>query len=124
MCQPLLQTQSIDAVKIRPSQQIRWDDAMIKLEQYFDSSASQGWQALVTWSTENYWTNSDSQKLLEQTLNNHTYIAKVIYARFGEASLEWVHSKVPTLDNLSPLSCLETPELIKRLKEALSRMDI
>lgn len=99
-------------------------EAMIQLEQYFDSSGRPGWNNLVNWSTENYWTNSDSQKLLEQTLNNHTDIAKVVYARFGEASLEWVHRKVPALDNLSPLSCLETPELIKRLKEALSRMDI
>jgi hypothetical protein len=97
---------------------------MIQLEQYFDSSANQGWQVLVTWSTETYWTNSESQKLLEQTLRSHTDIAKVIYARFGEASLEWVHRKVPALDNLSPLGCLETPELIKRLKEALLRMDI
>jgi len=47
----------------------------------------------------------------------------VVYARFGEANLEWVHRKVSALDNLSPLVCLETPELIKRLKEALSRMD-
>lgn len=97
---------------------------MIKLEQYFDSNGNQAWDTLVNLATETYWTNSESQKLLEQTLKNQTDIAKVVYARFGEASLEWVHRKVPALDNLSPLACLETPELIKRLKEALSRMDI
>lgn len=78
---------------------------MHKLEQYFDDSGSRAWHDLVNWSMENYWTNSESQQFLEQTLNNQTDVAKVTYARFGEASLE-------------------TPELIKRLKEALSRMDL
>lgn len=97
---------------------------MNKLEQYFDSNGSKAWDTLVNLATETYWTDSESQKLLEQSLKNHTDIAKVVYARFGEASLKWVHRKVPALDNLSPLACLETPELIKRLKEALSRMDL
>lgn len=97
---------------------------MNKLEQYFDSNGSQAWDTLVNLATETYWTNSESQKLLEQSLKNHTDIAKVMYARLGEASLQWIHRKVPTLDCLSPLECLETPELIKRLKEGLSRMDI
>ncbi|MCH5719817.1 hypothetical protein [Niabella hibiscisoli] len=97
---------------------------MHKLEQYFDRSSRMGWDDLVNWATETYWTNSETQKLLKQTLKNHTDIAKVVYARFGEASLRWIHSKVPALDKLSPLACLETPELIKRLKEGLLRMDI
>lgn len=97
---------------------------MIRLEQYFDSSGSKGWEDLVDLATETSWTYSESQKLLEQTLNNHTDIAKVLYARLGEESLAWVYRKVPALDGLSPLACLETPELIKRLKEALCRMDI
>ncbi|MFA4870746.1 MAG: hypothetical protein WC623_21295 [Pedobacter sp.] len=97
---------------------------MNRLEQYFDSNGSQAWDTLVNWATETYWTNSESQKLLEQTLKNHTDIAKVMYARLGEESLQWIHRKVPALDGLSPLECLETPELIKRLKEGLSRMDI
>lgn len=97
---------------------------MNKLEQYFDSNGSQAWDTLVKLATETYWTNSVSQKSLERSLKNHTYIAKVMYARLGEASLDWIHNKVPALDGLSPLECLETPELIKRLKEGLCRMDI
>lgn len=97
---------------------------MIRLEQYFDSSGSKGWNDLVDLATETSWTNSESQKLLEQKLDNHTDIAKVLYARLGEESLDWVYQKVPALDGLSPLACLETPKLIKRLKEALCRMDI
>ncbi|MFA4870775.1 MAG: hypothetical protein WC623_21440 [Pedobacter sp.] len=73
---------------------------MNKLEQYFDSNGSRAWDTLVNLATETYWTNSESQKLLEQTLKNQTDIAKVVYARFGEASMEWVHRKVPALDNL------------------------
>ncbi len=97
---------------------------MNRLEQYFDSSGSQAWDNLVNWATETYWTNSVSQRLLVKTLKNHSEIAKVIYARLGEDSLNWIQKKVPALDNLTPLACLETPELIKRLKEALCRMDI
>ncbi|MEN5232469.1 hypothetical protein [Sphingobacterium faecium] len=96
---------------------------MIRLEQYFDSSGSKGWNDLVDLA-ETSWTNSESQKLLEQKLDNHTDIAKVLYARLGEESLDWVYRKVPALDGLSPLACLETPKLIQRLKEALCRMDI
>ena len=96
---------------------------MHRLDQYFDSDGSEAWDTLVNLATKTYWTNSESQKLLEQTLNNHTDIAKVVYARFEEESLKWIHRKVPALDHLSPLACLETPELIKRLKEALCRMD-
>ncbi len=97
---------------------------MIRLEQYFDNNGSKGWNDLVDLATETSWTNSESQKLLEQKLDNHTDIAKVLYARLGEESLDWVYRKVPALDGLSPLACLETPKLIKRLKEALCRMDI
>jgi len=97
---------------------------MNKLEQYFDSNGSLAWDTLVKLATETYWTNSESQKLLGRSLNNHTDIAKVMYARLGEASLQWIHNKVPALDGLSPLECLETLELIKRLKEGLCRMDI
>lgn len=79
---------------------------MIRLEQYFDSSGSKGWNDLVDLATD------------------HTDIAKVLYARLGEESLDWVYRKVPALDGLSPLAYLETPKLIKRLKEALCRMDI
>lgn len=97
---------------------------MIKLEQYFDSNGSLAWDTLVKLATETSWTNSESQKLLERSLKNQTDIAKVMYARLGEASLQWIHRKVPALDGLTPLECLETTELIKRLKEGLSRMDI
>ncbi|QIH33856.1 DUF2384 domain-containing protein [Sphingobacterium sp. DR205] len=97
---------------------------MNRLEQYFDSSASRGWDTLVKLATETSWTYSESQKLLEQKLNNHTDIAKVLYALLGEESLDWVYRRVPALDGLSPIECLETPETIKRLKEALCRMDI
>ncbi|TJZ62948.1 hypothetical protein FAZ15_01200 [Sphingobacterium olei] len=97
---------------------------MNRLEQYFDSNGSKAWDTLVKLATETSWTNSESQKILEQILNNHTDIAKVLYARLGEESINWIYRKVPALDGMSPLECLETPELIKRLKEGLSRMDI
>jgi len=89
---------------------------MIKLEQYFDSNGSLAWDTLVKLATETSWTNSESQKLLERSLKNHTDIAKVMYARLGEASLDWIHNKIPALDGLSPLECLENTRTYKKTK--------
>lgn len=95
----------------------------MRLNNIFDENSKMAWDNMVNWA-ETYWTGSESQKLLETTLKNHTDIAKVTYARLGNASQKWVHRKIPALDNLSPTDCLETTDLIKRLKEALLRMHL
>lgn len=48
------------------------------------------WENMVGYAAA-YWTNSESQKLLETTLKNHTDIAKVIYVRLGNEGQKWVH---------------------------------
>jgi len=69
------------------------------------------------------WTNSKSQKQLVYKLKGSSIdMAIVMYAKLGEESMDWIFKKVPALENLTPLECLESPALIKRLKECLMRM--
>ncbi len=58
----------------------------------------------------------------DDNLNTYYSGAKVIYAKLGAESLEWINKKIPALDNLTPVECLTAPLLLKRLKEGLMRM--
>jgi len=95
----------------------------IELEQYFNKNSKIAWDNIVNWA-EIYWSETESQKLLLRDLDNRSDIAKVVFAKLGDESLDWIGRKIPALDNLSPKDCLNTPEGIKRLKEGLLRMDI
>lgn len=89
------------------------------LELYY--SGDKDWDEMVQMAKEDFWIDSDYQGKLLNTLKNHLDIAMVIYARLGNGSLNWVNQKIPALDNLTPLECLESSDLIKRLKEGLMR---
>ena len=89
-----------------------------KLEQYFE-----GEEIWIKYSSlfGDDWTNSELQIKLLRICNDHLDIAKVIFYELGEGSIKWMNSKVPALDNLSPVECLNNEDLIKRLKVCLHR---
>ncbi len=78
------------------------------------------WSKYVNFYTE--YNDGNVYRLLK-LLNNHLDMAIVIYGYFGmEESLRWVTYKIPVLNNLRPIDCLENEALLKRLKTALMRL--
>ncbi|MFC4690935.1 hypothetical protein ACFO5T_10890 [Dokdonia genika] len=92
---------------------------MEKLEQYYKGDDS--WNKYSSIFGED-WTDSDFQKELLVLVNNQIDLAKVIYYHNTENSINWLNSKVPALNYLTPLECLKDIELTKRLKVCLMRI--
>ncbi|MHA8112439.1 hypothetical protein ACX122_04850 [Kosakonia cowanii] len=66
-----------------------------------------------------------SDEIMELALEfgGHKDIATVIYGLLGaEECFEWIHKKIPILDELTPLECIKSVSLMRRLKTALMRM--
>ncbi|EOI3570304.1 MULTISPECIES: hypothetical protein [Cronobacter] len=60
---------------------------------------------------------------LAAELEGRKDIAVVIYGLLGEEEcFEWIHKKIPILDGLTPLACIKSVSLMRRLKTALMRM--
>lgn len=93
---------------------------MIKLEQYF--SGEENWIKLSNYCAS-FWSDSDIQSKLLAYLENRIDLAQVIYYHLQGNSISWIYSKVPALDNLTPIECLKTEQTTKRLKVCLMRMD-
>jgi hypothetical protein len=91
---------------------------MIKLEQYFKGEES--WNKYSSCFSSN-WHNSDFETKLLGYLKNKIDFAQVIYFHLQENSINWLNSKVPDLDNLTPMECINDKELINRLKVFLRR---
>jgi len=68
------------------------------------------------------WTLSDSQARLIDKLNGEKELAIVIWGEFKESAFNWITKKIPALDNISPMDCLNDENLINRLKVCLLRM--
>lgn len=49
-------------------------------------------------------------------------IARPIAFHCGSLYSDWLRSKIPALDDITPLECLSTPSGIRRLKSCLMRM--
>ena len=60
-------------------------------------------------------------KKIQKELNNQIDIGRVVHYHNLEYSIEWINSKIPALDNLTPLECMENNELTLRLKVCLMR---
>lgn len=58
---------------------------------------------------------------ISKRLGGNLGLACVIYATVGNGAIEWLERKIPALDNIRPLDCINDPLLIKRLREALMR---
>ncbi len=92
---------------------------MENLERYY--TGDKNWFAFVKLYDELWENNKEQLELLTQ-LNNHLDLAKVIYGKFNTNAIKWINFHIPALDYLTPLNCLESEELIKRLRECLMRM--
>lgn len=51
-------------------------------------------------------------------------VAIVIAGILENTSLEWINKKIPALDNLRPVDCVDDPGLQKRLRTMLMRIDL
>ncbi|PCE23492.1 hypothetical protein BWP39_27825 [Paraburkholderia acidicola] len=58
---------------------------------------------------------------ISKKLAGNVGLACVIYGTIGHRGAEWLDRKIPVLDDIRPLDCVNDPVLIKRLREALMR---
>jgi len=93
----------------------------IKLEQYY--KGDKNWIKHSNCFSE-HWIDSDFQIKLLGYLDNRIDLAQVIFYHHKKNSISWLNSKVPALDNLTPLDCLNDEILTNRLKVCLMRSPI
>lgn len=92
----------------------------INLEQYY--SGDKNWKNFVAIAKQNTEFPLNMKRELLEIFTDDQDIAFVVYYRMLDDSLNWIKRKIPALDHLTPLECLKSPELIKRVKEVLMRM--
>ncbi len=67
----------------------------------------------------------ETEELIDKTLlelcNNDKDLAQVIHFHLGQGSIAWMQSSIPALDNISPLECLKSETLTRRLRVCLMR---
>jgi len=94
----------------------------IKLEQYY--SGDENWNSFVNIAKVDFIKmNFDIREieLLILKLMGNDDLAYVIYCFFNKDGVNWLERKIPILDYLTPLECLQSVSLIRRLREALLR---
>jgi len=92
---------------------------MHNLEKYY--SGDDNWKEFVEL-YEEFWSENDFQDSLLKELNNDLDIAKVVYGKFPSNTLKIIKQKVPALDDLKIIDCVNSKQLILRLRECLMRM--
>jgi len=70
-----------------------------------------------TYDTE--WESCTFKQDLLDAVNNNLDIAIIIYGTLLDASMSWVSSSVPALDDLSPIQCMNSSSGIQKLKQVL-----
>jgi hypothetical protein len=90
------------------------------LEHYY--AGDETWEAFVALAMPD-WGDTGLQRTLLERMGGHLDLAAVIYARFGSGSLAWIDTRVPALHGLTPVACVGTQKRVRRLREALLRMD-
>lgn len=91
---------------------------MHTLEKYFPGDEK--WQRFANMFDE-FISKQEVQDLAKK-LNGDVKLAAVIYGSVGSGCERWIASKVPALDDISPLECIGDPGLLNRLRTALMRM--
>ena len=91
---------------------------MIELEKYYKKDE---WENLVLLYNDK-WIDSDFQIRLINTLNGNKDLAIVIWGEFKESAFNWIDKKIPALDNIKPIDCINDEKLINRLKVCLLRL--
>lgn len=88
------------------------------LEKYYDANLWEDYVKLY----ESFWTDSEYQKKLLESLKGKIDIAKVIYGILEEESYGWIEKEIPALGNIKPIDCIDNEILLNRLKTMLTRM--
>ncbi|MGH8781194.1 hypothetical protein [Paraburkholderia sp.] len=91
------------------------------LENYY--SGDENWDDLEKLVLKEYKDIPEVRKILAK-LGEDLGLACVIYATIGHGGAAWLDRKIPVLDDLRPLDCINDPVLIKRLREALMRFPV
>lgn len=89
------------------------------LEDFY--SGDDAWAATVAIARAQ-WGDSDVHGELLRRVEDVS-LAMVIFARMGEGCLEWLDTPVPALSGRKPINCLASEPLVRRLREAVMRMD-
>lgn len=103
---------------------MRWGDcqivrrAILKVVHDVNSNQENNFKNLAR-TYDNEWESCDFKQDLLEAVNNHLDIAIVIYGTLLDASMSWVSSSVPALDDLSPIQCMNSPTGIQKLKRVL-----
>jgi hypothetical protein len=94
---------------------------MMQLEDFY--SGDPAWVMNVDIARQQYWTDSPLQQDLLRRVHDDIGLAIMIYAKVGNGCLEWLNTAVPALSGRKPINCLGAEHLVRRLREALMRMD-
>lgn len=89
-----------------------------KLEQYYPGDES--WDQFTSY----YRGLPSTNNLLElkKMLNNDEVLAKTIDGLVGQTATSWIMRFIPALDDLRPIDCLSSINLLNRLRTMLMRM--
>ena len=89
-----------------------------KLEQYY--LGDDEWEQFISYYINI--SNTSHTLQLASSLNGDITLAKTIEGIVGNTSLDWIKRKIPALDNISPIECLNNKNLLMRLRSMLMRM--
>lgn len=92
---------------------------MDELEKYYPGD--EAWNNYVLTFKKRWKECTFKQELLKQ-LKNADDIAIVMYGIGADTTMDWIATPIPALHNLTPIQCLESEQLIRRLKSMLIRM--
>lgn len=70
---------------------------------------------------QDQWDATELQLELLETCNGNVELARVIHFHLADNCIDWMHRKIPALDDMKPVDCLETEDLLKKLKGCLMR---
>ena len=98
------------------------DLLMPSIEQYYPGD--ERWERFVNFYRKKL-TDFTSISILSAKLDHHEDLSIVILGLMGdENSISYIETKMDILEGLSPIECLQSENLIKRLKVALLRYPV
>jgi hypothetical protein len=92
-----------------------------RLEEHY--AGDEAWAAFVE-ALPDEWDQCTFKEELWLSLQGNVDLAKLIYFQARDTSLAYINKPVPALDGLSPIACLATPTLLRRLRSMLMRMPV
>lgn len=92
---------------------------MAELEKFY--LGDEAWRSFALICSDDWGKCVFKTELLEN-LDGREEEAMVIYYRLLDDAIVWLNTKIPALENLTPLECVKNDQLRKRLREVLLRM--